>query len=173
MKMPKAIFVAAPADFTRFEECLKSLAEKYLSPTWEWTYKVNGKVQQEIEKKDPENEGVQIIKKTTQKEEKHDISSFRTPQRESGSGSVSASGRRIPPPPSGPPCVGVACGGGCVRKKRLANCQIARWRRQVLQSRHKHIRGKGVVGYEKRNMGMDGSLLGGRAQNSVLRSPCA
>ena len=50
MKMPKTIFVAAPADFTRFEECLKSLAEKYLSPTWEWTYKVNGKVQQEIEK---------------------------------------------------------------------------------------------------------------------------
>ena len=81
MKMPKAIFVAAPADFTRFEKCLKSLADKYLSPTWEWTYKVNGKVQQEIEKK--ENEGVQIIKKTTQKEEKHDISSFRTPQRES------------------------------------------------------------------------------------------
>ena len=105
MKMPKAIFVAAPADFTRFEECLKSLAEKYLSPTWEWTYKVNGKVQQEIEKKDPENEGVQIIKKTTQKEEKHDISSFRTPQRESGSGSVSASGRRIPPPPSAPPAL--------------------------------------------------------------------
>ena len=74
MKMPKATFVSAPADFTRFEECLKSLAEKYLSPTWEWTYKVNGKVQQEIEKKDPENEGVQIIKKTTQKEEKFRIS---------------------------------------------------------------------------------------------------
>ena len=49
MTMPKAIFVAAPADFTRLEECLKSLAEKHISPTWEWTYKVNGKVQQEIE----------------------------------------------------------------------------------------------------------------------------
>ena len=70
MKMPKAIFVAAPADFIRFEECLKSLAEKYLSPTWEWTYKVNGKVQQEIEKKDPENEGVQIIKKNNTKRRK-------------------------------------------------------------------------------------------------------
>ena len=104
MKMPKAIFVAAPADCTRFEECLKSLAEKYLSPTWEWTYKVNGKVQQEIEKNDPDNEGIQIIRKTTQKDEKkHDIESFRTPKKESGS--MSASGKKIPPPPSAPPAV--------------------------------------------------------------------
>ena len=78
MKMPKAIFVAAPADFTRLEECLKSFAEKYLSPTWEWTYMVNGKVQQEIEKKDPENEGVQIIKKnnTKRRKKRHIIISY-------------------------------------------------------------------------------------------------
>ena len=100
MKMPKAIFVSAPADFTRFEECLKSLAEqKYLSPTWEWTYKV---VQQEIEKKDPDNEGVQMIKKTSNTEEKHDISSFQTPKTEREgvpkTERVGGSGK-IPPPP--------------------------------------------------------------------------
>ena len=66
---------------------------------------MNGKVQQEIDKKDPATEGVQIIRKTTQKDEKHDIQSFRTPKKENGSGSVSASGKRIPPPPSAPPAV--------------------------------------------------------------------
>ena len=128
MKVPKTVFIATPADFTRFEECLKSLAEKYLSPTWEWTYKVNGKVQQDIERKDPENEGIQKIK--SQGEEKHDVSQFRTPKREGESRGerdsrgerLGASGR-LPPPPRSSDTYIAGC-GGCFRKTRLANSQI-------------------------------------------------
>ena len=35
MRAPKAVFMAAPADFAKFEDNLKMFAEKYLSPNWE------------------------------------------------------------------------------------------------------------------------------------------
>ena len=82
MKTPKPVFVTNPAEFSRFEECLKPLAEKYLSPTWEWTYKVHGKVQEEIRKKDPSNPGLEIIFKEEglSKHLDHDASKFQTPK---------------------------------------------------------------------------------------------
>jgi hypothetical protein len=118
MRTPKPIFIATPADFTRFEECLKSLAEKYLSPTWEWTYKVYGKVHREIQEKDPQDPGLQVIKEEN-KEKKHDLFEFLTPKKERNEGSdqkhagsgrvrastVSRSGRVPPPPPPPTPPV--------------------------------------------------------------------
>jgi hypothetical protein len=61
VKLPKPVFLNTPADFSRLEEALKTLAEKFLSPDWEWTFKVGGKVQKEIENSDPDNEGLRII----------------------------------------------------------------------------------------------------------------
>ena len=144
MKMPKAIFVSAPADFTRFEECLKSLAEKYLSPTWERTYKVNGNVQQEIEKKDPKNEEVKMIKKTSHTEEKHDISSFQTPKTERGgvpkTERVGGSGK-IPPPPPAPPTLVSRVVADLLGKRDWQIAKLRDGEEFFFLSRHKHVRG--------------------------------
>ena len=63
MKMPKIVYLKTIADFKTWEEVLKPFAEKYLSPDWEWSFKVGGKVMKDIEKVDGENEGIMIIKK--------------------------------------------------------------------------------------------------------------
>ena len=101
MKAPKAVFMAAPADFAKFEDNLKMFAEKYLSPNWEWTFKVNGKVQQEIQRKEPENEGLRFILKNEGGESKHEIHSYSTPVTVRSSALRADSGPRIPPPPPG------------------------------------------------------------------------
>jgi hypothetical protein len=60
--LPKPVFLQNPSDYQRFEETLKTLCEKFMTPDWDWTFRVGGKVQREIEKSDPENEGIKIIK---------------------------------------------------------------------------------------------------------------
>ena len=63
MKLPKIVYLKTIADFKTWEEILRPFAEKYLSPDWEWSFKVGGKVMKDIEKVDAENEGLAIIKK--------------------------------------------------------------------------------------------------------------
>ena len=53
--LPKPVFLKTPADFKPFEESLKLLCERYLSLDWEWSFRVGGKVQQEMEENDPQN----------------------------------------------------------------------------------------------------------------------
>ena len=65
VKCPKPVYIANVGDFPQFEETLQALCQKFISPDWEWTFKVGGKVQREIEKKDPDNEGIQMIYKQT------------------------------------------------------------------------------------------------------------
>jgi hypothetical protein len=60
-KMPKTVYLASSSDFPKFEEALKTLAEKYLSTSWEWTFKVGGKVHKEIEENDSENPCLRVI----------------------------------------------------------------------------------------------------------------
>ena len=87
VKCPKPVYIATVGDFPSFEEALKTLCQKYLSPDWEWTLKVGGKVQKEIEKVEPNNEGIAIINKRTQQfnfnnnDNKHDNNNniFQTP----------------------------------------------------------------------------------------------
>jgi hypothetical protein len=55
VKLPKPVFLHEPSDFTKFEENLKTLCEKFIAPDWDWTFKVGGKVQRELEEKDPQN----------------------------------------------------------------------------------------------------------------------
>ena len=62
VKCPKPVFLSTPSEFNKLEEALRTLAEKFLSPDWEWTFKVGGKVQRKIEKNDPMNEGLIIIR---------------------------------------------------------------------------------------------------------------
>ena len=65
VKTPKPVYLNNVSDFGQFEETLKALCQKFLSPNWEWTFKVGGKVQRDIERRDPDNEGIQIINKQT------------------------------------------------------------------------------------------------------------
>ena len=65
IKLPKPVYLVSPSDFPKFEETLQTLAERYLSADWEWTFKVGGKVQREIERKDPTNEGLYVIRENT------------------------------------------------------------------------------------------------------------
>lgn len=113
VKLPKPVFLGTSSDFPKFEENLKSLAEKFLSPDWEWTFKVEGKVQREIEKRDSLNEGVYIIKQTIGK--RKDIF-FETPKREENKHdemflhtgeSHMRTPKRVPPPPP-PPAQGIS-----------------------------------------------------------------
>ena len=82
VKIPKVVYLNLPSDFRKFEESLKTVAEKYLSPAWEWTFKVGGKVQREIERKDPKNEGIYVIKRTLVETDipTHDIFNLKTPR---------------------------------------------------------------------------------------------
>src|SRR6185437_3356386 len=62
--LPKPVFLKTPADFKPFEESLKLLCERYLSLDWEWSFRVGGKVQQEMEENDPQNPLWTRLKKT-------------------------------------------------------------------------------------------------------------
>ena len=59
--IPKPVFLKTPSDFTRFEETLRTVCEKYLSLDWDWTFKVGGKVQKKIEEGDKESDCLKII----------------------------------------------------------------------------------------------------------------
>ena len=59
--IPKPVFLKTPSDFTRFEETLRTVCEKYLSLDWDWTFKVGGKVQKKIEEGDSESDCLKII----------------------------------------------------------------------------------------------------------------
>src|ERR1700733_14707145 len=63
---PKPVYLKEESDFKTFEETLKPLAEKCLSTDWEWTFKVGGKVQREIEKYEP---GSEILVRIKEKKE--------------------------------------------------------------------------------------------------------
>jgi hypothetical protein len=67
VKLPKVVYLQTTSDFTRFEEVLRTLCEKFLSHDWDWTFRVGGRVQREIEKRDPENPGLHKILEGTQK----------------------------------------------------------------------------------------------------------
>ena len=62
--LPQPVFLKTPADFKPFEESLKLLCERYLSVDWEWSFRVGGKVQQEMEERDPQNPLFKFLKKT-------------------------------------------------------------------------------------------------------------
>jgi hypothetical protein len=111
VKLPKPVFLNKPADFSRLEEALKTLAEKFLSPDWEWTFKVGGKVQKEIENSDPDNEGLRIIaaRKVDNLFFEENVK-LMTPEKvgERGGegeikGKVESAQRVAPPPPRDPP----------------------------------------------------------------------
>ena len=56
MKMPKLVYLKDVADFKKWEEVLNPLAEKYLGSDWSWSFKVGGKVMEEIMRVDGEND---------------------------------------------------------------------------------------------------------------------
>ncbi len=64
LKLPKVVLLQNTSDFTKFEEVLRTLCEKFLSHDWDWTFRVGGKVQREIEMSDPENVGLKIIQQS-------------------------------------------------------------------------------------------------------------
>ena len=71
---PKPVYLKEESDFKTFEETLKPLAEKCLSTDWEWTFKVGGKVQREIEKYEPGSEILVRIKEKKEDGEKGGLS---------------------------------------------------------------------------------------------------
>ena len=70
--LPKPIYLQTEADFKKFEDALKALAERYLSIDWEWTFKIGGKVHKEIQKREPGSAMLKVI-------EAGDFPSFFTP----------------------------------------------------------------------------------------------
>ena len=63
MKMPKTLYLKTVDDFKMWEEILNTLAEKYLTSDWSWSFKVGGKVMREIREIEENNEGLVIIGK--------------------------------------------------------------------------------------------------------------
>jgi hypothetical protein len=112
MILPKHVHLQTPTDFTKFEDVLRSLCEKFLSHDWDWTFRVSGQVQREIERTDPENPGLHIIregknKQVREKSEKKREENFQTPWRERGTNDEKK-GPRLPPPP--PPTAQISRG---------------------------------------------------------------
>ena len=102
VQMPKPVYLQKPSDFPRFEETLKSVCEKFLSSDWDWTFRVGGKVQKEIEKKDPTNPGILIIQGYVVIKEENERGIFSTPVREGKQREI-VTDRRTPRPPPPPP----------------------------------------------------------------------
>ena len=96
--MPKPVYLQKPSDFPRFEETLKSVCEKFLSD-WDWTFRVGGKVQKEIEKKDPTNPGILIIQGYVVIKEENERAIFSTPVREGKQRNRDRQKNAPPPPP--------------------------------------------------------------------------
>jgi hypothetical protein len=111
LKLPKWVFLQNTSDFTKFEETLRTLCEKFLSHDWDWTFRVGGKVQREIEHTDPDNVSLKIIHGGNIFTEREDIfqtprphsSYFKTESKTEGKGDVDNTPRRVPPPPPPPP----------------------------------------------------------------------
>src|SRR6185437_2787814 len=97
--LPKPVFLKTPADFKPFEESLKLLCERYLSLDWEWSFRVGGKVQQEMEEIDPQNPLWTRLKKTDieKPHPPNPPSMFTSPL------SKSSPFLKQPPPPKRPP----------------------------------------------------------------------
>jgi hypothetical protein len=53
MKLPQHVFLNTSADFKKFQETLKILADKNLYPTWDWSFKVGGKIEYKMEQENP------------------------------------------------------------------------------------------------------------------------
>ena len=103
IQMPKPVYLQKPSDFTRFEETLKSVCEKFLSADWDWTFRVGGKVHREIEKKDPTNAGLQMIRGYVVKKEENEKGLYFTPVREMKREILTDKKTPQPPPPPPPP----------------------------------------------------------------------
>ena len=105
IKLPKPVYLVSPVDFPKFEETLQTLAEKYLSADWEWTFKVGGKVQRDIERKDPTNEGLYVIRENTGRQNNNN-NIFHTPMKftpERKHEIILTDKKKTPPPPPPPP----------------------------------------------------------------------
>jgi len=115
VKLPKQIFIQEPADFAKFEETLRTLCEKFLSHDWDWTFRVGGQVQREIEKNDPHNPDLHIILGRKNFEE-GPFTLIRPSKREIFTGDREEKYTRTPPPP--PPHPGVSRGVANAMGKR-------------------------------------------------------
>ena len=112
LKLPKHVYLQAPTDYANFERELKQLAEKYVSPDWDWTFKLDGRVHKDIQKKDPNHHLLKTIQKELL-EERNFSKNFSTPMKEDKKEEPARrvifpqTERRAPPgsPPPPPPLV--------------------------------------------------------------------
>ena len=76
MNLPQHVFLNTSADFKKFEETLKILGDKNLYPTWDWSFKVGGKIEYNMEKENPKfKEGPKLIDLVVQKDKDEDMRS--------------------------------------------------------------------------------------------------
>lgn len=106
MKTPKCVYLQQPTDFQNFQTTLSTLCEKWLTPGWDWTLKVGGKVQREIEERDPTWRGRDILKQYEQKEKDFLSTPVKKeffPQSAKKGGAENKSPVPVSPPPPPPP----------------------------------------------------------------------
>jgi len=102
MKLPQHVFLNTSADFKKFEETLKILGDKNLYPTWDWSFKVGGKIEYNMEKENPKfKEGPKLIDLVVQKDKDEDLKHEVQKQEEvkNLNANLAENGKEAPRPP--------------------------------------------------------------------------